>query len=148
MTPALFDPTRDDAAHLAALHAVAFPDPWSNHAICDLLAGPGVFVFFTDDGFVMGRAVDDEAEILTLAVIPAARGRGLGRALIQILATHAQAMGAASLFLEVGHDNPAALALYAGVGFERVGQRKGYYDGRDAWVLKTSLPLSLARKFA
>jgi ribosomal-protein-alanine N-acetyltransferase len=57
-------------------------------------------------------------------------------------------LGANHLFLEVGHDNPAALALYAGLGFERVGQRKGYYAGRDAWVLKTPLPLSLAAKFA
>ena len=72
----------------------------------------------------------------------------LGRALIQQMAMHAQSMGAGHLFLEVGHDNPAALALYAGLGFERVGQRKGYYAGRDAWVLKTSLPLSLAGKFA
>lgn len=146
--PQLFNSSHDDAAHLAALHATSFPDPWSKQAICDLLAGPGVFVFSTADGFVMGRAAGDEAEILTLAVKPDARGKGLGRSLIQGLALHAQTLGAASLFLEVGHDNPAALALYAGLGFERVGQRKGYYAGRDAWVLKTSLPLSLPEKFA
>ena len=83
-----------------------------------------------------------------MAVKPEARGKGLGRALIQALAGHALTLGAANLFLEAGHDNPAALALYAGLGFERVGQRKGYYAWRDAWVLKTSLPLSLAQKFA
>jgi ribosomal-protein-alanine N-acetyltransferase len=144
----LFDPGRDDVALLAALHASSFPDAWNQAAICDLLAGANVFVFFSQDGFVMGRAVGDEAEILTLAVKPEARGRGLGRILIQQMAAHAQSLGANHLFLEVGHDNPAALALYAGLGFERVGQRKGYYAGRDAWVLKTSLPLSLAAKFA
>lgn len=147
MTPALFDPAHDDAALLAALHASAFADPWGKPAICELLAGPGVFAFSTEDGFAMGRVAGGEAEILTLAVKPEARGRGLGRALIQALGTHAQSLGAASLFLEVGHDNPAALALYAGLGFERVGQRKGYYAGRDAWILKAPLPLSLARKF-
>jgi ribosomal-protein-alanine N-acetyltransferase len=146
--PALFDPARDDAAALAALHATSFPDPWNKAAICDLLAGPGVFVFSNPDGFVMGRAAGGEAEILTLAVKPGARGRGLGRALVQALAAHAETLGAAGLFLEVGHDNQAALALYAGMGFERVGQRKGYYAGRDAWVLKAPLPLSLAGKFA
>ncbi len=144
----LFDSARDDAALLASLHASSFPDAWNKAAICELLAGPGVFVFFSADGFVMGRAAGDEAEILTLAVKPQARGKGLGRALIQQLAAHARSLGASRLFLEVGHDNPAALALYAGLGFERVGQRKGYYAGRDAWVLKTSLPLSLAGKFA
>lgn len=146
--PQLFDPARDDAAHLAALHASSFPDAWSKQAICELLAGPGVFAFSTDGGFVMGRAAGGEAEILTLAVKPDARGRGLGRALIQALAVHSRMLGAGWLFLEVGHDNPSALALYAGLGFERVGQRKGYYAGRDAWVLKASLPLSLAQKFA
>ena len=146
--PQLFDATKDDAATLAVLHASAFTDPWSKQAICDFLAGPGVFAFFSDDGFAMGRAAGDEAEVLTLAVKPAARGRGLGRALIQALAAHAETLGAGHLFLEVAHDNPAALALYAGLGFKQVGQRKGYYEGRDAWVLKTSLPLPLARKFA
>ena len=71
----------------------------------------------------------------------AARGRGLGRALLRAAARHAQTLGAANLFLEVGVDNPAALALYAGQGFVRVGQRKAYYDGRDALILKAQLPL-------
>src|SRR5581483_7309317 len=111
-------------------------------AICELLAGPGVFVFFTQDGFVMGRATGGEAEILTLAVRPEARGKGLGRALILAMASHARTLGAGGVFLEVGDDNPAALALYAGLGFERVGQRKAYYAGKDAWILKAALPLS------
>lgn len=146
MKPVLFNAATDDAAALAALHADAFPDPWNKAAICELLAGPGVFVFSTSDGFVMGREAGGEAEILTLAVRPAARGKGLGRALIVAMAAHAQTLGATGIFLEVAHDNPPALALYAGLGFERVGQRKGYYAGRDAWVLKTPLPL--AEKFA
>ena len=91
----------------------------------------------------MGRAAGGEAEILTLAVAPPARGKGLGRALIAAMRPCA-ALGAGSIFLEVGDDNPAALALYAGLGFERVGQRKGYYAGRDASVLKAPLPLSPA----
>ena len=148
MTPALFNSATDDAALLAALHVSAFPDPWTKQAICELLAGPGVFVFFTPDGFVMGRAAGGEAEILTLAVAPQARGKGLGRALIAAMAAHALRLGADSIFLEVGDDNPAALALYAGLGFVRVGQRKGYYAGKDASVLKAPLPLSLAQKFA
>jgi [ribosomal protein S18]-alanine N-acetyltransferase len=148
MIPHLFNATENDAALLASLHASAFALPWTEAAICELLAGPGVFVFFTRDGFVMGRAAGGEAEILTLAVKPEARGKGLGRALIVAMAVHAHKLGAGSIFLEVGDDNPAALALYAGLGFARVGQRKGYYAGADASVLKAALPLSLAQKFA
>jgi ribosomal protein S18 acetylase RimI-like enzyme len=48
------------------------------------------------------------------------------------------------MFLEVGTDNPAALALYTSLGFQRVGARKGYYASHsqsagDALVLKAAL---------
>jgi len=137
---------------LAVLHAQAFDQPWDAAALTSLLAGSGVFAFAAPSGFVMARAAGGEAEILTLAVIPAARGRGLGRDLMQAAAAHAVILGAQTLLLEVGTDNPAALALYNGLGFKRAGQRKGYYDsysqdgtaqmGRDALVLKAALPLA------
>ncbi len=148
MTPLLFDAQTHDAAALAALHHTSFPDAWNAKAICELLAGPGVFVFFTGDGFVMARQAAGEAEILTIAVMPSARGQGLGRALLRAAAFHAQTLGAGTMFLEVGVDNAAALALYTGQGFARVGQRPGYYDGRDAFVLKSDLPLSPGKNFA
>lgn len=129
---------------LAALHAGCFPDAWDAAAITALLATPGTFAFTHDDGFVLARVAGDEAEILTLAVAPAARGRGLGRALLQAVIRKVSEMGGASLFLEVGADNPAALALYAGLGFTRVGMRKAYYNGGDALVLRLSLPAKFA----
>lgn len=152
MTPILFDPAKDDVGALVALHQQCFPDPWNAAGLAVLLAGQGVFAFFTADGFVLARAAGGEAEILTLAVALAARGRGLGRALLQSAARQAALLGAQSIFLEVGTDNPAALALYAGLGFARVGQRKAYYAGpggtSDAWVLKAGLPLPPGGKFA
>ena len=148
MTPLLFDPVQHTVEALASLHNSSFPDAWSAQAIADLLAAPGTFSFHVQDGFILARVAGGEAEILTLAVLPAARGRGLGRALLRAAARHAQALGAASLFLEVGTDNPAALALYAGQGFGPVGRRKGYYDGRDALILRVELPLSESGEFA
>jgi ribosomal-protein-alanine N-acetyltransferase len=151
MTPDPFDAAKDDVALLAALHRTSFPDPWDGQAIAQLLAGPGVFAFYTQDGFVLARAAGGEAEILTLAVAPPARGQGLGRALLEAASRRVAQLGAENIFLEVGADNPAALALYAGLGFVRAGQRKGYYaspevGGRDAFVLRAALPLK--RKFA
>lgn len=137
-----------DPAVLAALHGQSFARPWDAAALQCLLASPGVFAFAAASGFVLARAAAGEAEILTLAVIPSARGRGLGRDLMQAAATHAATLGAETLFLEVGADNPAALALYNGLGFTRAGQRKGYYpdsqsqSGGDALVLKAALPLA------
>lgn len=140
---AAFDPAADTAS-LAALHAVSFPDPWDSAAIAALLATPGTFALHAHDGFVLARVAAEEAEILTLAVAPAARGRGLGRALLQAAIRKAHAMGARTMFLEVGVENPSALALYAGLGFVRVGLRKAYLYGKDALVLR----LSLADDFA
>jgi ribosomal-protein-alanine N-acetyltransferase len=153
MTPVLFDPDKDGCAGLAALHATAFADPWTASAIAGLLATPGAFAFHLQEGFVLVRAAGDEAEILTLAVTPLARGQGLGRALLRAAAQYAAALGVQTLFLEVGVDNPAALALYAGLGFVRTGQRKDYYGaghaaGSDALVMKVQLPLPQAADFA
>ncbi|MEY4964493.1 MAG: hypothetical protein RL274_76 [Pseudomonadota bacterium] len=129
---------------LAAVHMACFPDPWNAAAISALLVKPGTLAYAHEDGFVLARVAGDEAEILTLAVAPAARGRGLGRALLQAVITKAGEMGANSMFLEVGVDNPAAMSLYAGLGFSKVGTRKAYYNGRDALVLRLSLPAKFA----
>jgi ribosomal-protein-alanine N-acetyltransferase len=129
---------------LAALHADCFSKAWDAAAIAALLATPGTLAYVHDAGFVMARVAGDEAEILTLAVAPPARGRGLGRALLQAVISRTTHLGAASLFLEVGADNPAALALYAGLGFTRVGMRKAYYNGGDALVLRLPLPAEFA----
>jgi ribosomal-protein-alanine N-acetyltransferase len=129
---------------LAALHAACFDEAWDAAAIASLLAAPGAFAFHTQDGFVLARLAGGEAEILTLAVAPHARGKGFGRALLMAAIARAQEQAADAMFLEVGTDNPHALALYAGLGFARVGMRKGYYSGRDALVLRLPLPVKFA----
>jgi ribosomal-protein-alanine N-acetyltransferase len=132
-----------DTAPLAALHAAAFEDAWDAAALRTMLATPGAFAFHHPDGFVLARVAGGEAEILTLAVAPHARGKGLGRALLRTTIAESERMGAEAMFLEAGSDNPAALALYAGLGFAKVGARKAYYRGRDALVLRLSLPADL-----
>jgi [ribosomal protein S18]-alanine N-acetyltransferase len=140
--------TASNATPLAALHAACFATAWDAAAITALLGTQGTFAFHHQHGFVLARAAGGEAEILTLAVAPQARGRGLGRALLRAAIIRAQAMGAQAMFLEVGADNPQALALYAGLGFAKVGTRKAYYSthsgGSDALVLRLSLPAKFA----
>ena len=148
MVKRLFDVAPFDAvsgAHaLASLHAACFPQPWGAAALSALLVTPGTFAYAHEDGFVMARAAAGESEILTLAVAPQARGKGLGRALLQAAISKARLMGAETMFLEVGVENPAALALYAGLGFAKVGSRKGYYSGTDALVLRLPLAANIA----
>lgn len=131
----------EDADILAALHAAAFDKPWGAGEIAALMATPGVLALTIDgQGFILCRAIAGEAEILSLAVTPAARRLGVGRALVEAAAGLAATQAAESLFLEVAHDNVAALALYASAGFERVGLRKGYYaSGADAVVMRRAL---------
>jgi [ribosomal protein S18]-alanine N-acetyltransferase len=112
---------------LAEVHAKAFDGSWSPQAFSDLLASPGVFALGDAQGFILCRVVLDEAEILTLAVVPEARRAGLGRDLVRAAARVAADRGAERLFLEVADDNAAARALYAGLGFEPSGRRCGYY---------------------
>ncbi|SFS34267.1 GNAT family N-acetyltransferase [Brevundimonas viscosa] len=130
---------------LADLHASAFEAPWDAAAFTALLVQPGVFAAERPDGFILMRVVADEAEILTLAVRPSARGQGLGGELTAEGLARARARGAERAFLEVAEDNAAARALYARLGFSEVGRRRGYYGGpegrrRDALLLALNFP--------
>lgn len=132
---------------LAALHARSFttPRPWNAAEFAGFLADPLVFLLVEGDaGFLLGRTVADEAELLTLAVAPEARRRGLGRKLVSRFLYQSRLRGAESAFLEVAKDNAAAVALYGRAGFAEAGRRRGYYrtlDGRsvDALILRRSL---------
>ena len=121
---------------LAALHARAFtmPPPWSAAAFRGLLESEGVFLCTAASGFALGRAVAGEAELLTIAVEPAARGQGTGRALLDAFEAEAAARGAATAFLEVAADNGAALALYDRAGYRETARRRGYYRGLEGPV--------------
>jgi [ribosomal protein S18]-alanine N-acetyltransferase len=106
-----------------------------------MLGMPGAFGFWCPGaGLVLARAIAGEAEVLTLAVLPAARRRGLGLALMTGAIDRAAAAGATAMLLEVAADNTAAQGLYALLGFAEVGRRRRYYaDGRDALVMRRAL---------
>lgn len=141
-------PAGPEAAEiLAALHAAAFDKPWSAADIAALIGGAGAYAVLAQDeapfGMVMSRILFEEAEILTLAVAPEARRRGVGLALVGAAAGLARQGGASSLILEVGEDNPGAVALYERAGFVQTGRRRDYYDrgGRriDALLMRLDL---------
>lgn len=122
---------------LAQLHGACFtvPRPWTAAEFAGLLDGPGVFLLTEGaEGFLMGRALAGEAELLTLAVAPAARRQGLGARLVARFLAEARARGAESAFLEVAAGNAAALALYLAAGFAQAGRRRGYYRGPDGHI--------------
>jgi [ribosomal protein S18]-alanine N-acetyltransferase len=79
-----------------------------------------------------------EGDVQTVAVAPAAQGRGVGARLLAALVGEAVARGATSLLLEVRADNAAAIALYRRFGFEQLAVRRGYYqpEGVDALIMR------------
>ena len=96
------------------------------------------------DGFILVRVVADETEILSIAVSPDRRQRGLASRLLEQACHRATGQGAARIFLEVAAANLPARKLYEKYGFREVGQRKAYYeDGDDALVLSAVLPLAM-----
>lgn len=124
---------------LAALHAACFqrPRPWTADEFAALIATPGAITLTAPEGFLLGRIIADEAELLTLAVRPASRRQGVGRSLVSRFLVAAREAGATSAFLEVASDNAAALALYAGSGWAAVGRRRDYYaPGVHAVVMR------------
>jgi ribosomal-protein-alanine N-acetyltransferase len=134
---------------LAALHATCFQDApraWSAAEFATLLAQPEVFLVAGEDGFALGRVAGPEAELMTLAVAPAARRRGRGRALLNAFEREAILRGASEAFLEVAVENAAAGALYGAAGWVRAGLRPGYYGTgaarSDALVLRKCLEAS------
>ena len=137
-----------EAPALAALHAQCFHEIWNAAAITELMAAPGTFALIDADqtGFILVRAAGEECEVLTLAVTPAARRRGVATALVRAAAERAAEANAAAMFLEVNATNNPAITLYKRLGFAQVGLRKGYYAvphgmREDALVLRASIPL-------
>jgi ribosomal-protein-alanine N-acetyltransferase len=145
-----------DVERLMPLERDLFPDDawtaeayWSELALADRRS---YLVAETADGELLGwgglscssRAQGGDAEIMTLAVAPAAQGQGLGRVLLDQLREIAVRRGAGRLLLEVRSDNAAARALYAAAGFEQIGLRADYYTVTvDAIILRLPLPVSL-----
>ena len=115
---------------LATLHAVSFqtPRPWSVKDFAGLLSMRENFII-TGDGpsFIMGRYAANEAEVLTLAVHPEARGLGLGRVMLRAYEKEAKSRLALMSILEVAENNTVAISLYLSEGYSESGRRPRYY---------------------
>ena len=138
----------EHCATLAELHARAFDKAWTAAEIAKLMENPAVFALISRDaeprGFVMAWTAAGDAEILTVAVVPEARRRGVGASLVTAAGVAALVRGAASMHLEVAETNEAARALYAKLGYQEAGRRHAYYGGEsgsiDAIVMRRALP--------
>ncbi|MBI3436099.1 MAG: ribosomal protein S18-alanine N-acetyltransferase [Proteobacteria bacterium] len=130
--PRLADAGPGDAASFAEIHAASFRRGWSESEFERLLTERSVLAHRASAGsacvgFIVSRIAADEAEILSIAVATARRGRGLGRLLLDRHLRQLAGLGVRRVFLEVEGANTSAMRLYARLGFGTVGERRDYY---------------------
>lgn len=140
---------KGDAATLAALHRESFAKAWDEKAFADMLAIAGTEAWVNGlkelpMGMIVGRALGEQYEIITIAVNPEWRGRGFAKQLLATLTARAKETGAKMLFLEVQENNKTARVFYQDAGYTEVNRRKDYYkqeDGtyKDAVVMQKEL---------
>jgi [ribosomal protein S18]-alanine N-acetyltransferase len=143
--PAFSEARSRDAAAIAALHAASFRRGWGEDEVSRLLlegnvAAHRLMIRRKLAGFIMSRIAADEAEILSVAIAPGRRGRGLSRPLLDFHLRRLAGRGVRAVLLEVDEQNEPARRLYGRAGFREVGRRQGYYEsGATALVLRRDL---------
>lgn len=114
-----------------------YGEAWTELQCLAVLGMPGSSLFLARDegvvGFALSRTIADSCELLLVAVHPAERGRGIGRALLDEVIVDASIWGALTVFLEMRANNLAA-GLYSSAGFVEVGRRRSYYRGTSGEV--------------
>ena len=140
--------TPDDVEAVYAIELATFPSPWTldsfHYEMRDnQFAHYIVAVNHADKiiGFCGMWIVIDSAQITNVAVLPEARGLGIGEALMREAMKVAKEGGADTMSLEVRVTNTVALNLYRKLEFQDGGIRKGYYtdNGEDALVMWVNL---------
>ena len=120
---------------MAKLHSLSGSQtrPWSEIEYKKLLETTTSRLFYTENGFLVGRVIDRDAEILNVVIHPDFRRLGKASKLICMFEKEAKNAGSSRCFLEVAESNNSARKLYTGLGYLKVGQRDNYYkfiDGR------------------
>ena len=92
-------------------------------------------------GYIGCLYAADEGDITNVSVDSARRREGIGKCLVQALLAESRKRGCRRIFLEVRQSNDAAIRLYQGCGFVRVGVRKNYYTKpqEDALLMRCDL---------
>ncbi|MEQ1771089.1 MAG: GNAT family N-acetyltransferase [Devosia sp.] len=136
--------TPRDADAVASLHARSFYRGWPREDIAAYLMDSDTPTLIACDakrhlaGFAMLRLLRDDVELMTIAVEPRWRGKGVATALMKACFEDLMMSAGKRMILEVAADNPSAIKLYKNLGFLQLSERKGYYaraNGEPATAL-------------
>ena len=135
--------TREHVPQIAELEKLCFSMPWSENSIASELENALSYWLVAVDGdkvagYVGSQSVLGETDMMNIAVHPDYRRQGIARKLIDALIEGLKARGSRSLMLEVRASNEPAKALYADMGFQKIGIRPRYYSKprEDALILR------------
>lgn len=130
----------NDADAITDIESRVFRHPWKKNQILQELAnenGKMVFAEIEEKmiGYIMVREINNEAQILNIAVDLPYQHRGYGKKLLQY--TLGELGTETDVFLEVRESNLPAIKLYSEFNFEEIGVREHYYsDGENAIVMQ------------
>lgn len=140
-----------DIPVLATYEKELFPySPWSTAQFKEEFAGIPTtrFISVAEDGntivgycgvFVPGPGI--EADILTVAVLPAYRRQGIAKEFMRQIEAYAIEREASAMMLEVELSNESAIKLYEALDYMKISVRMNYYGpGKDAHVMRKELP--------
>ena len=115
---------------MAKLHLLSgsLTRPWSENEYKDLLNTDTISFFDLEIGFLVGRIISPDAEILNIIIHPKFRRLGKAKQLIGKFEKEAKVAGCSRCFLEVAESNIPANKLYYSLSYLKVGQRKNYYE--------------------
>ncbi len=128
--------TQTEADTLTEIHAECFPRYWNRQAFTDFFTVKDTFAFLVEENkkaiaMMVYRVTFDQADVLTVAVLPAWRRQGIAKMLVEGMLDKCKKLGAKKLFLEVEVGNDSAIKLYENMGFTHISRRKLYYQQLD-----------------
>ena len=121
-----------------------YDDFWNYNILKkELLDENSIYFVIKDNKEIIGFAgvqfIIDEASITNIVVKKNRRGNGIGTLMLKQIIEYSQKKDISTITLEVNEKNIIAIGLYKKMGFEIVGARKNYYNGRDMAYLMTKI---------
>ncbi|MBE6542159.1 MAG: ribosomal-protein-alanine N-acetyltransferase [Ruminococcaceae bacterium] len=130
----IVDATPDMIPEIIEIESSSFSVPWSEKSFTDALNSERISVRVAVDesgtvlGFICFLIIDEEAELLNIAVSLRSRNKGIGSSLLEYMMDVMNSADVKRVFLEVRESNIPARYLYEKFGFAIIGKRKNYYS--------------------
>jgi ribosomal-protein-alanine N-acetyltransferase len=115
-------------------------DVWSQSAFHTKLSDDGIdFIYIFEEkirkGFISFRVFYERAELTYLYVDEKYRNENIASTLLVEMCNILKQKNVETVTLEVSVQNICAIHVYEKIGFKKIGKRKNYYDGIDAFLM-------------